>query len=253
MPSVQDLGKIEEGIWECICELETFIGHKHMTLALHNMGHFARQVLDFGPVRETWAYGAESKLGTMKRKAFNRYLPGACIMHRQVYEESLRIIARVSSNQVEKGQATPELPGRICPSGAGTSRACNGSDSTWHGIMQYMMEFWPEFNDVMADLGVARNTCPWQEIDRANHLLKADYTGRKKSLVGVWPNRIQTYTSFSLNGVRFETSDSANKKAKTDNSNIVFTSHGSTEALFGRIQCVVKVEVRSFFFPLSLN
>lgn len=222
-----------------------------MTLAVHNMGHFSRQVKDFGPIRETWAFGAESKLGTMKRKAFNRYLPGACIMYRQVYEESLRIIARISSSQIRNGANIPlEMPGRIHPVGKSVQKESHKSRSTINDIIKYITSNWKEeCSELLQDLAPGSNEYILQVLQRTSHELVSDYDGRKKSLVGVQPKTLQSYKKFRFNQVEFETFSNAQSKARTDNSNIVFKIPQEPERLLvGRIHSIIQAEVGNMPF-----
>lgn len=243
---MQRLEIIEKDIWECISDLEIIIGPSNMTLAVHNMGHFPRQVQDFGPIRETWAFGAESKLGTMKRKAFNRYLPGACIMHRQVYEESFRIIARISSNQkAVEPSIQIEMPGKIYPIGKSIQKESHKLKSTVNDIRTYITSNWRhECEEIMNDLAPGSNEYILQVLHRTSYDMVSNYKGRKKSIVGKMPLNFHFYKKFRLNKVEFETFSSAKNKSRTDNSNIVFKPPKEPERLLvGRAHTIVRAEV----------
>ena len=240
-------------VWECLCRLETFIPTHHMTLAIHNCGHFARQIINFGPVRETCAFGAESKLGMMKRRAFNRYLPGATIMHRQVYEDSLRIIARISScDSVGLGwhqqNSIINTCGVVDLHGSKTFPEFTAVDSLRHSIMEHIESTWPESKEILDQLAPGEeDSCLWEVLRKTGYQDKDLFTGRKKSLAGVWPTKACSYKTFRLNGVAYETYENARRKSRTDNSNIWYKPDNTVEEFqLGRIESVIEVQVNCF-------
>ncbi|WPT11393.1 hypothetical protein PSENEW3n2_00000831 [Picochlorum sp. SENEW3] len=247
--SEREAEMVEQSVWECLCHLETFIPSHFMTLAIHNTGHFARQIINFGPVRETWAFGTESKLGMMKRRAFNRYLPGATIMHRQVYEDGLRIIARISSSErlgANRREKDPgEAPGTVFPCGAKSDIGFTAADNLRHAIMEHIQTCWPESQELIDELALEENeSCLWEVLDESGcDTLKEHYEGRRRSIVGVWPTKACSFKSFKLNGVTYETYASARKKSRTDNSNILYKAQGTTQGFeAGRIESILEVQ-----------
>ena len=244
---------MEQTVWKYLCDLETFIPTHQMTLAIHNSGHFARQIINFGPVRETWAFGAESKLGMMKRRAFNRYLPGATIMHRQVYEDSLRIIARISSCDTvgldrREGNPVVNTPGIVVPYGRKEMRDFTAVDSLRHSIMEHVRINWPESKEILDQLAAGEEgSCLWEVLENTKAEDTKHFEGRKKSLAGVWPTKACSYKTFRLNGVAYETYKNAKRKSRTDNSNIWYKPDDTVEEFEGgRIESVIEVQVNCF-------
>lgn len=247
---IQELEEMEQTVWECLCRLETFIPTHYMTLAIHNCGHFARQIINFGPVRETWAFGAESKLGMMKRRAFNRYLPGATIMHRQVYEDSLRIIARISYfdpvglDRLEENSII-NTSGVVALYGSKKSTMFTAVDSLRHSIMEHIENKWPESKEILEQLAPGEEySCLWEVLRKTGYQDKCLFVGRKKSIAGVWPKKACNYKTFRINGVAYETYENARRKSRTDNSNIVYKPDDTVEEFqAGRIESVLEVQV----------
>lgn len=189
----------------------------------------------------------------MKRRAFNRYLPGATIMHRQVYEDSLRIIARISSldpiglNRPEENSII-NTSGVVAPYGSKTLTRFNAADSLRHSIMEHIENRWPESKEILEQLAPGEEySSLWEVLQNTGYQDKCLFAGRKKSIAGVWPTKACNYKTFRLNGVAYETYENARRKSRTDNSNIVYKPDDTVEEFqAGRIESVLEVQVSHF-------
>ncbi|WPT11444.1 hypothetical protein PSENEW3n2_00000882 [Picochlorum sp. SENEW3] len=242
-----DLDGIETQIWEAICDLEKCVDPKYMTLAIHSMGHFPRQVKYLGPIRETWAYGTESKLGNLKRKTFNRFLPGACIMHRQCYEESLRFLSRTACNHADlpdTGSSLPNGEEGIVIRGPPKRRRLDDNGYPLADVQRYICEHWKEFSTAVEKVGCEDADTFWEWHDE--FCIGEDpenFTGREMGIVGIQPTEAYFYKSFTVGKRIFETEEHSNSKSKTSNCGVIFQTESTPGEVFGRIQSIVTMQV----------
>lgn len=246
---MQAIPDIEISIWESLCELEEIIEPRNMTLALHNMGHFAQQVRRFGPVRETWAYGAESKLGTMKRKARNKYLPGANIMQRQIDEEGLRLIIRVAKSTPSDEEYMLSRDFEIQLKGGKTVRKLTNYGYPLVHIERYIQENWIEFAELRSKLGL-EDVSIWGSQFQLDEGTVQSFNPRHKAIIGNRPREVTLYQMININGTSFETQRHTETKTRTSNSTIEYKKPWGKN--IGQIQSIIHVQVRQIIHSLQI-
>ena len=247
MSLLQALDEIEIKVWEAICELEKCIEHRNMTLAIHNMGHFARQVKYLGPIRETWAYGTESKLGNMKRKTFNKFLPGACIMQRQCYEESLRFLSRNTRYQAEAHTRREVITkDTIDLRGSPKRKKTSVHEYPLYEIHVYITENWKEYTKLVNEIGLDGHETLWEKLEMCEigELQLERYRGRERGILGIPPFEAYFYKSFVMNGRIFETQQAAESKSRTSNCGVICKTASTQREVYGKIQAIVVLQVR---------
>lgn len=69
---MQELDSIELEVAEALVLYERFLPASELVITVHLMGHLAKQMRDYGPLRNIWMFGFEAFLGSLKGAVKNR-------------------------------------------------------------------------------------------------------------------------------------------------------------------------------------
>lgn len=90
--SMEEIEGVETETWEALAEMELVLPRGIFNWSFHGVGHLAQQIKDYGPMRDWWVFGLESKLGHLKQHVKNRNNPEASIYRRVMLEEAAKML-----------------------------------------------------------------------------------------------------------------------------------------------------------------
>ena len=90
--TLQDLDSLEVLAAEALALVEAAFLRGEQVIMVHLLGHLAAQSRQWGPLRATWMFPAESFFGYLKAAVKNRRLPEASIIHRYVMWQGVQAL-----------------------------------------------------------------------------------------------------------------------------------------------------------------
>ena len=111
MLPLQDLDNLEIQAAEALTMVEAAFPRGEQVIMVHVTGHLLTQIRQWGPLRCSWMFPAESFFGQLKAAVKNRRLPEASIMYRYVMWQAVRsLLSSIAASRSHADSLTTTSP-----------------------------------------------------------------------------------------------------------------------------------------------